>query len=196
MFRRLVAARAEKKNAHFIYGALVNQAREAAFYRDMGVSDTIDGRFDMILLHLFLVDLRLEKEGAAFVRLRRFVQEVMVSDMDHSFRELGVGDMSVGKEMKKVGAAWLGRKAAYREALKDPADDKMLYDALLKNVYRGESGAGVAKLVAYIKQAVELMENTILEAPGRSSLTFPELLKEAVPETNLPNNPASGKEND
>jgi len=177
MFRRLFAARAEKQNAHQIYHALVMQARSEDFYARMDVEDSIDGRFDMILLHLYLVDARLEKKGEPFVRLRRLVQEVMISDLDRSFRELGVGDMSVGKEMKKVGAAWLGRKAAYAEALASPLDDENIRAVLVKNIYRGQEKNGVFILASYIKQSLKLIADTALTGPENCTFSFLSLSK-------------------
>jgi len=172
MFKRLFSAGAEKRNAYLIYQALVTQARKPELYEEMNVPDTIEGRFDMILLHLFLVDTRLEKEGTPFVRLRRFIQEAMVSDMDRSFRELGVGDMSVGKEMKKVGAAWLGRKAAYRDAFLSDKKEQNLEDVVQKNIYRGEALKEPQPLVKYIIKTYEHLETLKFEAAHTCKIRF------------------------
>lgn len=154
MFANIFSARAERKNAHAIYYSLVNQARSPVFYTDMGVADTVEGRFDLILLHLFMVDKRLEAEGRGYIRLRRYIQETMISDMDRSFRELGVGDMSVGKEMKKVGAAWLGRRSAYDAATKEGAAPDDLFKTIEKNIYRSEKMAGAAELAKYTNNTI------------------------------------------
>ena len=173
MFARLFSAGAEKKNAYALYQALVNQARSIGFYTEMNVPDTIEGRFDMILLHLSIVDLRLEKEGEKFVRLRRFIQEAMVSDMDRSFRELGIGDMSVGKEMKKVGAALLGRKAVYKAAITSDEQQVALQDAVLKNIYQSEDNSGISKMISYIVEAVLRLDAQKLEMPSACTIEFP-----------------------
>jgi len=172
MFHRLFATRAEKQNAHAIYKALVSQARSAAFYERMDVDDTIEGRFDMILLHLYLVDARLALEGEKYVRLRRYVQEVMISDLDRSFRELGVGDMSVGKEMKKVGAAWMGRKSGYAEAMANPKNEQILEAALIKNIYRGEKKEGLPDLASYILSSSALLADAELTGPADCEMPF------------------------
>jgi len=172
MLAKLFPARAERKNAHLIYYGLVTKARTPFLYADLGVPDTIDGRFDLILLHLFMVDKRLEAEGAAYVRLRRFIQEAMVRDMDRSFRELGVGDMSVSKEMKKVGAAWLGRRSAYEEATAEAAAENALMSAIEKNIFRGEKATGAGELADYVKKTILSLAELTFESP-RSCVLFP-----------------------
>lgn len=170
MFATIFSAKAERKNAHAIYYSLVTRARQPAFYTDMGVADTIEGRFDLILLHLFMVDKRLEAEGQAYVRLRRYVQETMISDMDRSFRELGVGDMSVGKEMKKVGAAWLGRRSVYEMATKEDAEPSVLLAAIEKNIFRGENSTGAAALVGYVRSTIAELASISLDEPRNCEL--------------------------
>lgn len=165
MFANLFSARAERKNAHAIYYNLVSQARRPVFYTDMGVADTVEGRFDLILLHLFMVEKRLEAEGPGYIRLRRYIQETMISDMDRSFREFGVGDMSVGKEMKKVGAAWLGRRSAYDQATREGAGHADLLKTIEKNIYRGAEASGAAELVNYTNKTIADLAAVSLDSP-------------------------------
>lgn len=172
MFASLFASGAEKKNAYSIYQALVAQARSSHFYEQLQVPDTIEGRFDMILLHLCLVDQRLDTEGEGFHRLRRFIQEALVSDMDRSLRELGVGDMSVGKEMKKVGAALLGRKAAYAAALDAEDVNGTLEDAIIKNVYGETQSEFAPQLVEYFLNTKENLADQGLTDPKNCQLIF------------------------
>lgn len=174
MFKRFFAKKAMKVEAYRIYSELVGQARNAVFYEAYGVEDTIDGRFDMILLHLFLVDHRLEREGDSYIEFRRFIQEAMISDLDRSLRELGVGDMSVGKEMKKVGAAWLGRSAAYKAALENENAERQLNDVVMTNIYRDKEDIDVGPMVAYIYKSVEALQNMVIESYETSSFTFPD----------------------
>ncbi len=149
MFSWLFSSSKSKKTAYKLYGKLVDQAREPAFYKDFGVDDTIDGRFDMIVLHLFIVERRLSLEGDATALIRRQLQEAMFADMDRSLRELGVGDMGIGKEVKKMGVAWFGRLKAYGGALDEDDPKVALSAALSRNLYRSEEGnAPMAKLMA------------------------------------------------
>lgn len=141
MFSWLFSSSKSKKTAYKLYEKLVEQAREPVFYTDFGVDDTIDGRFDLIVLHLFIIERRLSVEGDGTALLRRQLQEAMFSDMDRSLRELGVGDMGIGKEVKKMGVAWFGRLKAYASALDEDDPRAALIAALSRNLYRCEEGS-------------------------------------------------------
>ena len=151
MFQRILSRFQKKRNVHLLYSKIVEQARLPEFYLEMGVDDSVDGRFDMILLHMFLVIKRLEEEGDSEQMLQRQLQEVFVTDMDRSLREMGVGDMSVGKQVKKMSVAWFGRSKAYREALEADDDNKLLEEALTRNVFRGEPEESVKQLARYVQ---------------------------------------------
>src|SRR5512141_2125850 len=99
-----------------LYGAIVAQARLPGFYRDYAVPDTVDGRFELIVLHLVLVLDRLADDPALRV-LGQGVFDRFCQDMDHNLREMGVGDLTVPKQMQRMGGAYYGRAQAYREAL-------------------------------------------------------------------------------
>ena len=101
-----------------IYGMIVTQAREPLFYRDLGVPDTVDGRFDLLVLHLWMVLRRLRAvEGGAVICQALF--DRFCEDMDANLREMGVGDLTVPKRMQAFGEAFYGRTAAYDLALAD-----------------------------------------------------------------------------
>ncbi len=124
------------------YIALVKASRNPFFYTALAVPDTIDGRFDLIVLHLFLLQHRLvnEPEHAAFAQ---FVSEVFFKDMDNSLRELGVADTGVSKRIKKMGKAYHGRLQAYAAGL---ADAESMRAALARNLY-GTVAEGDTKLL-------------------------------------------------
>lgn len=173
MFKFFRARRAEKQVAYSLYKKLVEQARHPTFYIELGVEDSIEGRFDLILLHLFLVDDRLEQAGEQNVSLRRTLHEAMVTDLDRSFREIGVGDMSVGKEMKKVGNAWLGRHIAYSEAFAADDEGQSLVKALAKNIYGDEVNTHAAELAVYTRKAKQLLALADIETLVGGDLVFP-----------------------
>ncbi len=110
---------------------IVAQARLPAFYERFGVPDTVNGRFDMVLLHLWLV-LRRLRTGTEGTALAQALFDHFCSDMDDNLREMGVGDLSVPKRMVKFAEAFYGRTAAYDAALK--ADGSELAQALARNV--------------------------------------------------------------
>jgi cytochrome b pre-mRNA-processing protein 3 len=119
------------------YGAAVQLARDPWFYTVGAVPDTVDGRFDMIALMLSAVIARLELSGPSTADLRQKLRELFVDDMDRNIREMGVGDLSVGKHVKRMMEALDGRLNAYRPALTSAAGDQM-FAALERNLYRGE----------------------------------------------------------
>jgi len=137
---------------------IVAQARSPVFYREYGVADTIDGRFDLLLLHLALVVERLMREEASKASGQDLFDR-FCTDMDDNLREIGIGDLSVPKHMKRVGQAFYGRAQAYQAAILQ-ADDAPLRDALVRNVYggAGPDAAAVARLAAYIRTVVAALE--------------------------------------
>jgi cytochrome b pre-mRNA-processing protein 3 len=157
-----------------LYGAIVAQARSPAFYRDYSVADTVDGRFELILVHLALALRRLGREEA----LRPLGQEIFdlfCADMDRNLREMGISDLKVPKEMERIGTAFYGRKAAYDAAL-DAAGDTALLEALNRNVYASptEPLAGLPRLAAYMRQTEQLLEQQDARALLRGELRFPD----------------------
>lgn len=118
-----------------LYGSAVAAARDPALYTRFGVPDTLDGRFDMIGLHAFLLIGRLTGEPAPGPALAQAIFDAMFSDMDINLREMGVGDLSVGKKVKAMWEAFHGRSAAYAAALR--ANDVAAMEAALqRNVWR------------------------------------------------------------
>ena len=96
-----------------LYGTIVAQARLPCFYREYSVPDTVNGRFDLLVLHLAIVLDRLA-ENSILRDLGQAIFDRFCEDMDHNLREMGVGDLAVPKEMQRMGAAFYGRAQAYR----------------------------------------------------------------------------------
>jgi cytochrome b pre-mRNA-processing protein 3 len=119
-----------------LYGAAVAAARDPYLYTDLGVPDTLDGRFDMVALHTFLLIQRLKGEAAPGPALAQAVFDAMFADMDVNLREIGVGDLSVGRKVRVMWEALHGRSAAYAAAL-ITGDMRVLEAALGRNVWRG-----------------------------------------------------------
>jgi cytochrome b pre-mRNA-processing protein 3 len=119
-----------------LYGAAVTAARAPTLYTAIGVPDTLDGRFDMVSLYVFLVIRRLVREAAPGPDLAQAVFDAMFSDMDVNLREMGVGDLSVGRKVRAMWEAFHGRSAAYTAALN--AGNMASFEAALsRNVWRG-----------------------------------------------------------
>ena len=124
----------DQLRANALYNTAVAQSRQPGFYLAGGVPDTIDGRFDMIVLHAFLIMRRLRDGGPDGEALSQALFDEMFADMDRSLREMGVGDMSVGKHIKRMVKAFYGRAAAYEEGL--DGNDDALERALAANLFR------------------------------------------------------------
>lgn len=137
-----------------LYDDAVRQSRQPVFFREHGVPDALDGRFDLIVLHLCLLRFGIVATGEepGDGKMLRAMDERFVMDMDHALREIGVGDLSVGKNVKKMMGAYNGRWTAYLaafEAVAGGGDTALLRDALARNVYRDESREDVAGLLGY-----------------------------------------------
>jgi cytochrome b pre-mRNA-processing protein 3 len=167
---------ANRVAAEALYTAIVAQARHPHLYDDFGVVDDIDGRYEAVVLHMHLVLRRLgqHKDGASVAQL---LFDVMFYDMDRSLRAIGVGDMSVGKKVKQMGAAFYGRVGNYEAALAT-GDRGPLVEALIRNVSGG--GAMTAEqanaFAVYTEQQVAtLAEQEISElVAGRVRFSGPE----------------------
>ena len=133
-----------------IYNLIVQKARDPKFYQDLSVPDTIDGRFEMISLHVFLVLRRLRRSSKGASQLSQALFDYMFEDMDLSLREMGAGDMGVGKRVKTMMQAFYGRVASYEEGLTDGA--QRLEAALIRNVYGtvNSSSVPVQLLAEYV----------------------------------------------
>ena len=137
-----------------LYGTIVAQARLPAFYQIYGVPDTVDGRLEMIMLHTVLFLRRLESEAAPIRALGQGLFDRFCRDMDDSMREMGVGDLALPRNMRRIGEAFYGRQAAYRVAL-EASDDEPLAAALDRNVFADGSEPGPAlRLAVYVREAV------------------------------------------
>lgn len=152
-----------KDQAHGLYLAVVEQARRPAFYRRCGAPDTLDGRFEMILIHAVMLLRRLRDEGRAGTGLGQAVFDVMLDDMDQSLREMGVGDLAVGRRVKAMARAFFGRAAAYEAALSAADEDagEALMAALGRNLFGTVSvDAGkVAAMAGYMRGVSARLED-------------------------------------
>ena len=139
-----------------IYGMIVTQAREPLFYRDFGVPDTVNGRFDLLLLHLWLLLRRLKSvEGGTALSQGLF--DHFCNDMDDNLREMGVSDLKVPKRMLAFGEAFYGRTAAYDFALTE--GHEALAQALCKNILNGENIEKARLLAAYAEAAIMALDS-------------------------------------
>jgi cytochrome b pre-mRNA-processing protein 3 len=149
---------APRRNRHeragfALYAAAVAAARSPFLYRELGAPDTIDGRFDLVGLYVFLLIDRLRRAAPPGPDLAQAVFDAMFSDMDVNLREMGVGDLSVGKKVRTMWEAFHGRSVAYAAPL-EAGDASALAAALARNVWRSvEPASEGAKRLARLAAA-------------------------------------------
>lgn len=168
LFRQANARRRAVEDLHI---ALSMAARRPGLYTGLGVPDTVEGRFEALCLHAILVLRRLNRLPAPAAEVAQDLVNSVFTQLDASLRELGVGDMGVGKRMKKLGAAFYGRAVGYDAAL-DAGDAEALRAALVRNVLGGEGdGAGLA---AYVQAADTALAGADLDTLLGAGPPFPE----------------------
>jgi cytochrome b pre-mRNA-processing protein 3 len=147
-----------QKAAELAYCRIVEQARQSGFFTELGVPDTIDGRFELICLHAFLLLHRLKGEPAPASEFGQRFFDAMFADFDRSLREMGTGDLSVGREVKRMAQAFYGRIEAYEDGL--TGGDDVLKRAFARNLF----GTATAE-----ERALDAMAQYVRGEAGRLS---------------------------
>lgn len=155
MLGRLFRVSRHRQAGEALYQRILEQSRKPDFFLKGGVADTVDGRFDLLVLNAFLVLRRLRVEGDSTSRLSQSLFDVMFEDLDESLREIGIGDMSIGSKIKDMAEAFYGRVAAYEDGLAS-LDGAQLETALARNLYRNlEPSKDVqAAMADYVRRQV------------------------------------------
>jgi cytochrome b pre-mRNA-processing protein 3 len=166
-----------------LYGTIVAQARSRTFYLDYGVPDTVAGRLEMIILHLVLFLERLKGGPAASQELGQKVFDQFCRDMDDNLREMGVGDLAVPREMRRVGEMFYGRAKAYAEALGE--GEPALVAALTRIIY-GKPSRGAQQLASYVREAVRALAAQKDFSAGMLRFPNPETIATAGPGSKPP----------
>jgi cytochrome b pre-mRNA-processing protein 3 len=133
-----------------LYAACVEQARTPKLYGELAVPDTVEGRFEVYTLHVVLLLDRLKRQGPVAAETSQSLFDTYVKGLDDALREMGVGDLSVGKKMRRLGEAFYGRVKNYEAAFDALPDVAELDGVLGRTVYAGVEGAPVAALQAYV----------------------------------------------
>lgn len=171
---RLLQRRSERTAAAAIYGAAVEAGRRPALFREYGIPDSPQGRFEAVTLHLFVVLYRLMHRPGDDAPLARLVAESFVTHMDATLRESGVGDTVVPKRMRAFYGAFAGRMEAYKAGLE--AGERALAEAIARNAVGGGHAENVAPALAgYVLGAVEAFQRADLADIRAGRLPFPEL---------------------
>jgi cytochrome b pre-mRNA-processing protein 3 len=179
LFRWIKHKALRRKNAKELYQAALTQSRQAGFYANMGVADTMDGRFDMLCVHIILIVERLNGLGRDGAKLGQAVFDAMFKRMDLDLREMGIGDLGVPKHMKKMMKAFNGRRQAYYEAM-EKQDIIALENAVAKNIFRlpeGDAPPQAKAMAGYILHARNGLMAATLQDFEAARIRFPELSK-------------------
>ncbi len=174
-FGRRKRKRRERGVAWLLYDEVVRQARSPSFYAGGGVPDTVDGRFEMVVLHAWLVIGRLTAGGDDARRIAQYLFDAMIVDMDRSLREMGVGDLGVGRRVKAMAEAYYGRSRAYDSA--SAAGDADLSGALRRNVFGtvppdSETEDAVDGMACYVRATERGLRAQPVEAIARGRVRF------------------------
>lgn len=167
--------RQRESEARRLYAAIVAAARRPGFYRTGGVPDSLDGRFELVTLHAYLALRRLKDEPAG-AETAQALFDAMFADMDESLREVGAGDLGVGRRVKQMAQAFYGRAAAYDAGLV-AAEPAVLEGALARNLYGTlpSPPAAIGRMATYLRDAAERLARTPLETLLAGNLEFPAL---------------------
>jgi cytochrome b pre-mRNA-processing protein 3 len=170
------ARRANRILIEQLHGKIVTAARHPALYTELGAPDTLDGRFEMIALHAGLLMRRLAATAGLGGDLAQEVADCVFRHFDDGLRELGVGDTSVPKRMKKLAEAFYGRNKAYSAGLAEASDD-LLTRALARNVYGVPEivqAPGAVALACYVREVSDSLDSQRVEDFARGEVFFPE----------------------
>ena len=175
MLDRLFRTRPAKASGARLYAAAVAQARRPAFYADLGVADEIDSRFELYVVHVVLLQQRLSREGAEAAETAQALFDAFIASLDDALRELGVGDLSVGKKMRRLGEALFGRAAAYRDLLAAGPDREGISALIARTVYGDEAAVDRAEPLAdYVMRSHAALAAEPLAAVLRGEVAWPE----------------------
>ena len=165
MLNALRKSAERRKLVERLCAGIIARARAGEFFAIFHVPDTIDGRFDLVTLHAWLVLSRLQETGAR--DLAQGVTDSLFIGFDEALRDLGVGDMGLGPRMKKMANAFYGRVQAYGAA----ANEAELAGAILRNIYRGDAArdADAQTLAGYVSRARAQLEQC---DPSNGALDF------------------------
>lgn len=173
------------------YATLTSAARIPFFYSDLGVPDTVMGRYEMLSIVMILFFRRTAKSGTSGQELAQEIVDAFFQDLDHSIRELGIGDQGVPKRMKKLAGMFYGRLETYARAL-DARNENELAESLARNIYPdGEARVDMTQLATWMieaeRQLAEISEDDIsrggavIAAPGPDQGMAGEVRKDEGP---------------
>ena len=160
---------------HKLFSLVIKQSRLVVFYEELAVEDNLDGRFDLMSLHMAMILQKLDqnKKSKDATKLKQVFQEIMFDNLDLTLREIGVGDMGVGKKIKVMAEAFYGRMIAYQNLFGAKNPEKML-NVLQRNLYRERKvDIEILKtMTKYVYDQYDFVENESIENVMIGDLSF------------------------
>lgn len=174
MFSRLFQRPRRQRTIAALYGAIVAQSRAPVFFAEHGLPDTLEGRFESVALHAWLVMRRLAMGGREVNEFNQALFDFMFADLDFNLRELGASDMKVGDRVKELASHFHGRVEAYDAGIAARGDPSVLESALDRNLYGSTlpDPAHVAAMAAYVRRQLAHLEAFPIERLLAGEVTF------------------------
>jgi cytochrome b pre-mRNA-processing protein 3 len=147
---RLFRPRAARNMGEALYARCVEQSRSPALYSDYAAPDTVEGRFEVYTLHVVLLLDRLRLQGDQAAEISQGLFDTYVKALDHALREMGVGDLSVGRKMRRLGEAFYGRVKSYEAAFAALPETEALQALLGRTIYADMETPPTDRLCAYV----------------------------------------------
>jgi len=160
------------ENARMLYASIIGQARDLYFYATFGVPDTVEGRFEILTLHMYAALRRFKRQGPEAEAFSQTLFDTFFANMDDSLREMGVGDMSIGRKIRAMAESFYGRVGAYEKAFESD-DENALNDAIARNIYSDDKPSRGAPLAKYLRSLVIALEDQELNALMKGEISFP-----------------------
>ena len=161
---RLFRPRPATAAGRALYARAVDQSREPALYAGLGAPDTVEGRFELYSLHVVLLLDRLRGHGEAATDVSQALFDTYVKGLDNALREMGVGDLSVGRKMRKLGEAFYGRAKSYEAAFAALPDEAQMQALIARTVYAEGDASPAPRLAAYVLDQRAALAGQPLEA--------------------------------
>ena len=170
--RRLFRRTSYDDPARTLFERIASQSREPSFYGACGLPDSVDGRFDLLVLHVFLVMHQLKQDHVRTAELSQALFDVLFENMDESLRVLGAGDMGVGRRIKDMAEGFYGRVLAYEQALEEGGGS--LENCVRRNLY-GSADASqvqVASVAHYVRREADSLAGQSTDRLMEGDLAF------------------------
>ncbi|MEM9706614.1 MAG: ubiquinol-cytochrome C chaperone family protein [Pseudomonadota bacterium] len=171
----------EDIRARELYSALIDISRQPYFFEKLKAPDTVEGRFEILSIHVYLTLRRLKGAGKNADSFAQAVFDTFFKNMDDALRELGVGDMSIGRKIRGLAEAFYGRIGAYEKAL-DEGDRNQLSGAISRNVYERESHPMAPAIADYMVASIAALDAQTVDTILAATIEFPDVEALHTPE--------------